>query len=528
MPPIKVIGVTQGSNFSVFLQLMELLKQQEIISDAVAYVADSMAFQALHKNEPGSLDSDMKLLREWEITTKGRKRAPDWARLREYEKTLGDPVFWNALLADRRIFFGYRCKSRQDYKSRFSYEEMGGILLTAIEQIEAFISATQPGLIIGFGTSTIGDYVFYLFAQSRGIPYLQLKATKINNRVAFNDDVVALSSHIQKTYFSSEPLPEWAMNEARSYIAAVKMRGIRYEGAIQTKRRFSLKDNIKAVLTGLAVDMRRLRNKETREDNHVESMFLNHFHERFRNPFRNWLIARQLGKQVLDFAEIKKLSDFAFYPLHFEPEVSLQVFGRPFQNQIELARTLAASLPAGMLLLVKEHPRARGYRSMNYYRKLLEIPNLRLVDSRLPTYVLVQRARLVAVVSGSTGLEAVICERPVVTFGIPVYNILHGNMLHHAGDLNNLAWDIQQLLQNYRYDERRLCQYIGSTIMGSAPVDLYTALLGKPGRVQEGREYMSKDARRRADYDLLASYCRDRIAEVTNTNYGEALRQESD
>lgn len=510
---MRIVGVTQGSNLRVFLRLAELLGEQRSLDGVAAFVSDSMAFKALTRKEPG-LTEGVDLLKEWEFVDRGMRREPDWHRIAEFERDLGDPVFWNTLMADRRIYFGRRCKMRQDYRPRFSHRQMGGILQTALEEIDTFLQAVEPDLIIGFGTSTLGDYLFYRFAKGRDIPYLQLKATKIGNRVALNDDAVALSGHIADALQGRSPIPDWAVEIAQSYLEDVRQRGVRYEGAIARRRRHPMIPGLTALARGLAVDIRRRLDPVTRADNHPESMFQTYFHERFRNPIKGAWIDRRLGRRLITAERLAGYPAFVFFPLHFEPEVSLQVFGRPYQNQIELIRTLAASLPAGMDLLVKEHPRARGYRPWGYYRKLLEIPNVRLIDALLPTHLVVEHAALVAVISGSTGLEAAICGRPVITFGTPVYNALHGNMIRHVTDLNRLGWEIRDLLDNHQHDEPALQDYIAATVIGSVPVDLYTVLLGKPGRMREGRDELSEEQRRQEDYRRLAEYCGRRIEDV--------------
>jgi hypothetical protein len=511
---MNIVGVVQGNNLEIFLRLVELLNNQRHIDKIGACVADSVAFKRLTLKEPRLRDDSIELLKEWEITSEGLRRSPDWVKLAAYEKTLGDPVLWNVLMADRRVYFGRRCKMSQDYKPRFSYAQMGGILEVALEKIEFFLDRIVPDLVIGFGTATICDYIFYRYAKERGVPYLQLKATKIGNRISLNDDAVKLSTHVSELVRGEFTIPSWALDEAQAYLQSVRRRGVHYEGAIARERRYRLADSLMVLVRGLVVDIKRASDHVTRNDNHPEWMFLTHFYERILNPIKARVIEWHLGDQIIAPMDLIKYPRFAFFPLHFEPEVSLQVLGRPYQNQIEVVRVLASSLPAGMALLVKEHPRAHGYRSLRYYRKLLEIPNVRLVETRTPTQIIVKHAELVAVISGSTGLEAAVCGRPVITFGTPAYNILHGNMIRHITDLNQLGWEIRNLLDNYHYDEPGLKRYIAATIAGSVPVDLYTSLLGKHGRLREGREEMSKEQRKNDDYIRLADYCRKRIANI--------------
>jgi hypothetical protein len=512
---MKLLGVTQGSNLRVFLRLAELLKEPLGLSSVSAYVADSQAFQVMSSNDLELLDKGRNCLKEWDITREGLKRQPDWAALRAWEERLGDPVLWNALLADRRIFFGRRCKQRQDYRPRFTHAQMFAIAQTAIEMIEAFLDQHAPDVVLGFGTSTFGDYLLYRCARTRKIPYLQLKATKVANYVSLNDDAIALSAHIANLIAEPESIPDAAYDIARTHLAKIRERGVLYEGALSTTVRFQPLRGLVALLRGLVRDARNAMDPVISRDNHVENVSLNGLYAHIIQPARHAWVAWRLKGLLLDQAGLAEQVPFVFYPLHFEPEVSLQVFGRPFQNQIEVVRNLALNIPAGMQVLVKEHPRALGFRPLGYYRRLLEIPNVRLVDPRLATHQVVRQANLVAVISGSTGFEAAVLGKPVIIFGTPTYAGLSSDMVRAVGSLHELGAEIRALLSGYRRDEAELERFIAAHVAGSVPVDLYSTLLAKPNRHSEGREGLSIDVRARDDLDNLTAYATRRIQEIT-------------
>jgi hypothetical protein len=236
----------------------------------------------------------------------------------------------------------------------------------------------------------------------------------------------------------------------------------------------------------------------------------------FIQPIKFALLSLRLKNKLIQYENLENHHPFVFFPLHFEPEVSLQVFGRPFQNQIEVIRNLALSLPAGMNLLVKEHPRSLGFRPYGYYRRLLEIPNVRLVDPLLSTHLVIRHATLVAVISGSTGFEAAILGKPVITFGLPTYRDLTRNMIRQVNSLHELGTEIKSLLEEFQTDEAALERFLAAHISGAVPIDLYSVLLGKQGRHSEGREKLSEAERRELDYRSLVEYCSKRIsAEAT-------------
>jgi hypothetical protein len=507
---MNIVSSCQGANLTIFIKLLDAMACNQTIDKVGIFTSDSMSFykqQGLNLNK-----NSFTILKEWEVFSKGRAIEVNFEILEKYEKKVGDPVLWNALLADRRIFFGKKCKMKQDYKSRYSYSKMMGILQNSLEEIDQLFKDLKPDLVISFGMSNLGDYLFYLFAKANNIAFLQLKATKMSNRVSFNDDAIELSLHI-KDCFLNKDYSNDVVNQAKAYIEEVKDSGVKYEGAILQKNFTDFRYILISLLKGCYASIRKNLSPIYRNDNHLESYFLLQFRDKVANPVKYLYQEFRLKKNILTHQELKNSGRFVFYPLHFEPEVSIQVFGKGYQNQIELIRNIALSLPIGIKLLVKEHPRSKGFRNLRYYQKILEIPNVKFIKADISTNVVVKYSTIVAVISGSTGLEAAIIGRPVMTFGKPVYNILPNNMVRYISDINNLDFEIKSLLKEYNKDNEILVSYLAAIIQGSTPVDLYTALLGKEGRFSgNGNDSIS------SQYDMLASYLNKRIAKVVFNN----------
>jgi len=194
--------------------------------------------------------------------------------------------------------------------------------------------------------------------------------------------------------------------------------------------------------------------------------------------------------------------------MNTEPEVALLVYGRAFRNQIETVRNIAASLPVGWKLVVKEHPNSMGYRSQGYYRKLREIPNVELLGPTVDTNEVVAGSDLVFVVFGTIGLEAVMKEKPVITFCETPYGSFPDYMVRFVDNLSILSSEIRDLLDCYRFDEGALKNYLAAHIEGSVRVNLFTGLLGKGRRTVTGDTIALDD-----QYRALARYTFDRISE---------------
>lgn len=241
-----------------------------------------------------------------------------------------------------------------------------------------------------------------------------------------------------------------------------------------------------------------------RHDNYYRGVFFPGWFKKVEQPIRSKKSNLFLKQIYVDKDKLESM-DYAFYPLHKEPEVTLLVYSRPYVNQIEAIRNFARSLPIGMKLIVKEHPASVNYRPVSYYKKLVSIPNVGIVHPSLGSRELIQKARLVTVIAGSIGLEALMLKKPVIALGGAPYTCLPDNMVRKIGNLDHLGWDIRDLLQNHEHDEGALNAYIAAIMKLSVPVDFYSVLLGREGAYRPyANSTLSSD--REEQLKLLASF----------------------
>jgi len=121
-------------------------------------------------------------------------------------------------------------------------------------------------------------------------------------------------------------------------------------------------------------------------------------------------------------------ASYVYLPLHVQPERSTSPNGGIYDHTELLIETVARSLPPGWLLYVKEHPSQlapwqtgeRGRRLADYAR-FSAIPGVRLVPFDTKPFDLIDRARAVATVTGTSGWEAIARGVPVLCFGIAWY-----------------------------------------------------------------------------------------------------------
>jgi hypothetical protein len=111
---------------------------------------------------------------------------------------------------------------------------------------------------------------------------------------------------------------------------------------------------------------------------------------------------------------------YVFFPLHKQPEASIDIKGSPFSNQLEIIRALARTLPVSHDLYVKEHSVALSTRPGSFYRELSRIPAVRLISPFTDSFELIIGSDLVVTITGTAAYEAALLGRPAATIA-PVF-----------------------------------------------------------------------------------------------------------
>ena len=318
-----------------------------------------------------------------------------------------------------------------------------------------------------------------------------------------------------------EGIPEDLGKEAKKYIERVRTSHAMYEGVIPAdkkvrktiNRRKSFTETIMGkTKTIFDVAGRFYRNNfgAYRFDGSWQGVIYSLWFSKIKKPLRKKLIDLWLSSEYSRCLKHLSLSPYAFFPLHKEPEVTLLVYGRPYLNQIEVVRNIGRNLPVGVKLVVKEHPAAAGYRPLEYYHKLLSVPNVILAPPNMTSRELIQNALLVTIIGGSVGLEAIMMKKPVVALGRVPFSFFPKNMVRYGANPEYLGEEITDLLKCHRHDEDAVIAYLAAVFKTSVPIDFYSKLLARKGAYSEssgdnGESERNKHLKRLAEY-LMESY----------------------
>jgi len=491
------------------------------------YAADSRFFNNFKKDCPEIESESFFLLKEWDIVHEAQKIKLDLSLLERYEKEIGEPCLWNALVADRRIYLGKKYAYAQDYKPRYDHEKMLTILQVGLQRMEDLFDKVKPDFIVSFQCVTIGEYLSYLFAKARGIPLLNLRPSRIKNYVYAGEDVLEPSKRLNQTYqyFLENGIDPSLKNEAAGYLEDIRETNAMYEGVIppsskppgssNSKKRNLLKLSGLRTVAALLIGEYRYRFGELKEDNHASGYIDPFISQHIVRPLRARVMEKIFKNDYLSSHDLQHLK-YAFFPLHPEPEVTVYVYSKPYVNQLEAIRLISHNLPVGMKLVVKEHPWHVGKRTIKYYRKLLQIPNVVLAPPEMKSRELVIKADLITVISGSIGLEGLMLKVPVVVLGRAPFNFLPKTMMRHVTNPDSLGFEIRDLLGNYRYEETAMQSYIAAVMKDSVAVDFYSILSGRKEAYNpnySNRDEESREIERKRQIKLLSEYLKRRYEE---------------
>lgn len=109
---------------------------------------------------------------------------------------------------------------------------------------------------------------------------------------------------------------------------------------------------------------------------------------------------------------------YVLYAMHVQPECSIDVWGRPWNDQAEIVQRAAAALAAdGIALAVKPHPNSRYEVSERLCETVAASPNIVAVPDRVRIAEIFPGTAGVLSITGTILLEAVFAEKPAISLG---------------------------------------------------------------------------------------------------------------
>lgn len=344
--------------------------------------------------------------------------------LKFFQELLGNQVLNEMIIADRHVGNGFlfggaisnsrflaELKSNKDYHLNY--------VINMLRYIYDFLQDNKPDMFYSYAVAGAFTLGLAELCGKLNISFYKLTHSRIQNLVVLDTSARDEMDLVRKKYqsdtanFNPENL-KWAeeyLNEFRLKQAQPDYQVLQNEIYLsKTKLKYKLKNWVK-YLKGL-VD----KSNDFTHNSYLDN--LKYDQKTVKGIEEFWKKKPFFPKEDL----MKR--KFLFYTLHVDPEASTMVIS-PYQtNQLSVIEALAKSKPIDQILIVKEHLTMIGRRPEGFYEKINNLPGVYSVDPREPSFQFIQNAEAVITLTGTSGLEAVLLNKPAIFLGNFIYKFI--------------------------------------------------------------------------------------------------------
>ena len=401
--------------------------------------------------------------------------------LTEICRELGVDSVWPIVQSSRMHVRTYKDKFYYGYKQNVSDEKIVEYVMAVYKCVKMVFEKFKPDAIVSPNFVSLYHIFFNLYGKKHGVPMFAVTDTKIRGVFMFsygyqddsglffdrlkelNEGGESKSRELAKKYISEfrtefkKPLDAERLAEKRK--KKTIWQWIRHEGSpyYQSLKWILGKRPVNPLeSTGINIDYR--PPKIMLRDHYCKKLY----HYRANN---------------FSYYNLDSIKKYVYFPLQFQPEETMDVAAPFFNNQIDTARLVAQSLPDDYTLVVKDHPEMVELRPPSYLEKVARTPNVKLIDYRVSSKKVLERASLVISPNSTTIVEAVFLKKPVIQLGdLGTTQMLPGVIKHT--DMRTLSKKVKEALvvntENPEY-ERRLENFVSAAYDAGFDVDYFGA-----------------------------------------------------
>jgi len=333
---------------------------------------------------------------------------------------------------------------RMDIAGTFSYEERRNLFYKFVRYWFGVLDAVKPDVYISpVSPHVIYDYVLYCLCKMKGIKTIMFNQPSLYGWIYPIEHFETIPKSLQSMYAD---------------LLHLKTAGKLEPFTLSDQSEFYMKKTSSDYSTAVPFYM-----KEQFEQNQIGIFLLKKFithPDNISNMIRKgrFLLSRdhyvkQKGKKIEEsnmkgleylwnrlegvqkknklkqhYKKQEKPADlnhpYVYVALHYQPENSTSPQGESFTDQFLVVDLLSKCVPKGWSIYVKEHSsqwhiklHGERARTTDFYDAIAALSNARLIPVSTPNFSLIDHAKAVATVTGTTGWEAIVRGKPVLIFG---------------------------------------------------------------------------------------------------------------
>ncbi len=413
--------------------------------------------------------------------------AGDRYSIQEICDALGVDTIWPLVITLRNHVRTYEEKYYYSYLQKLPDEEILLYVQAMYKCVKVFFEEFKPDMIIGLNFVALPHIMFNLYAEQKGVPMIAFTDCKVKGLYIFTegyrDDKGAFYDRVDA--LNKGEVHSENAEKARTYISEFRKEFKRPDYALGPEEKqgvwktlkYHLKPYVDCYRFYRYPNVNRLKNLGITVDYRPPYIILRDHYAHARN------------KRFADnfsYVDLGKIGKYAYFPLQFQPESNIDAVSPYYNNQLDLARQFALALPGDYTLVVKEHPAMIGLRSPGFYRKLARTPNVKIVDYRTPSEIVLKGADIILSINGTAIAEAAFFSKPAIQVGTLGTTRKLPNVTQHT-DITSLSAKIKEVLSislgGDAY-ERRLEHFIAAAYDTGFPMRYLTDW----GTPQEDRE----------------------------------------
>ena len=320
------------------------------------------------------------------------------------------------------------------YWSVTNYDENMYWLELNYKKILSLLDEFKPDMILDFDNAELQRTIINEVAYQRQIPYITIEYSKFGlYKYPTLQNTVGIDPYVERTYRENLKKSKEELQEMYDYIenyrAETSIMNKEFAGTVTAQYKKSSLIWIARVMRGklhyfwnMDITKKNLKIKRTSKILYAPSLpYIRHY---LQVELRR---RKYMGKNKL-FENPVEGEDYVYMPLHLIPESTVFVKASYYVDECNLIEQVSKSLPVGWKLYVKEHQAMLGERSLEFYKKVKELHNVRLVqvnyyDDPKPWLV---KAKGVVTIVGTTAFEEALLGKKSILFGDVPFMLIDG------------------------------------------------------------------------------------------------------
>lgn len=153
---------------------------------------------------------------------------------------------------------------------------------------------------------------------------------------------------------------------------------------------------------------------------------------------------------------INNKTDFIYFPLHLQPEMTTSNLGGIYVDQVLAIEHLHKKLPKGWKIVVKENPKQTFQsRPSSFFERIKSLKNVVFVGHEANSKRLIKHSKIVSTITGTAGWEAIRLSTPTIIFGKAWYEGFEGvhkfNNAMSIENASNTNISLKKLADDYSF-----------------------------------------------------------------------------